>query len=118
MARHIESRLQRACVKYFRYQYPGMARLCFAVPNGGFRSGHEASIMQGEGVTPGVSDLVFLKSNAQYSSLCIEFKTDDGRQSEYQKDWQELVEKHGNKYVICRSLEQFIDEITMYLKSK
>ena len=32
---HEESQLQRICVKWFRLQYPELAVLLFAVPNGG-----------------------------------------------------------------------------------
>lgn len=44
---HNESALQRTCVSWFRLQYPLIARLLFAVPNGGGRSRVEAAIMKG-----------------------------------------------------------------------
>lgn len=47
--RHEESHLQRQCVAWFRLQYPKLARLLFAVPNGGGRSKVEAGIMKAEG---------------------------------------------------------------------
>lgn len=114
--RHPESHLQRQCITWFRLQYPVIGRLCFAVPNGGGRSAIEAKIMKGEGVTAGVSDLILLKANKQYSSLCIELKAGKGKQTGLQKSWQELAEKHGNKYVVCRSFGEFRDAINDYLK--
>lgn len=68
-------------------QYRSLAKLLFAVPNGGSRSKVEAAIMQGEGVTPGVSDLILLVARGNYNGLCIEMKTESrgSRQSDNQK---------------------------------
>ena len=116
-SRHIESQLQRQCVAWFRLQYPKHARLLFAVPNGGGRSRVEAAIMKAEGVTAGVSDLILLEPRGGYGALCIEMKTGSksSRQSESQKGWQEATEAAGNKYVVCRSLDTFMAEVTKYM---
>lgn len=76
MPRHIESRLQIACKKWFDLQYPKIARLCFAIPNGGYRSTIEAQFLKAEGSTAGVSDMILLipSGPGKWSSLCIEFK--------------------------------------------
>lgn len=100
---------------WFRLQYPSIARLIFAVPNGGSRNGREAAKMKGEGVTAGVADVILLKASSGYASLCIEFKTEKGRQQQTQKDWQQVVEENGNKYVICRSFDSFRDIVKDYL---
>ena len=115
--RHQESALQRACVSWFRAQYPAHAKLLFAVPNGGGRSRTEAAIMKGEGVTAGVADLILLEPRGGYGALCIEMKTKDkdSRQRPSQKAWQEATEKAGNKYVLCRSLKEFQDAVRSYM---
>ena len=113
---HAESILQRNCVTWFRLQYRAIAGLLFAVPNGGGRSRVEASIMKAEGVTPGVADLLLLVPRGDYACLCVEMKTDKGRQSPEQKAWQQLAEKAGNQYVVCRSFEDFQKTINEYLK--
>ena len=118
MARYLESRIQQSCVKWFRYQYSNIARLLFAVPNGGSRNRIEASIMKGEGVTAGVSDMILLVPTESYSSLCIELKAGKNNQTDLQKSWQELAEKHGNKYVIVRSFDEFREIIQGYLSHK
>ena len=69
--RHNESRIQTACVKWFRLQYPHFALNLFAVPNGGQRGKFEAKIMKGEGVTAGVADLLLLLPSKGYHGLCI-----------------------------------------------
>ena len=105
---HEESLLQRACVAWFRAQYPEHALMLFAVPNGGGRSRIEAGIMKAEGVTAGVSDLIFLEARGGYGALCIEMKRTDksSRQRPSQKAWQDAAEKAGNLYKVARSLEE------------
>lgn len=118
MPRHIESRIQIQCVSWFRLQYPQFRMLLFACPNGGARSAVEAKIMKAEGVTAGVSDLILLLPRGGYNSLCIEMKTDcrTSRQSDSQKAWQAAAEAVGNKYVVCRSLDDFMREVGEYMQ--
>lgn len=113
--RHNESKLQQSCITWFRYQYPELKELLFAVPNGGARNKVEAGIMKAEGVTPGVADLILLIPKQGCGSLCIEMKAGKGKQSEYQKEWQKQAEKYGNRYIMCRSLDEFIVQIRNYL---
>lgn len=49
--------------------------------------------------------------------ICIEFKTPSksSRQTPTQKEWQALAEAHGNKYIVCRSLEDFQQVIRAYI---
>ena len=128
--RHEESRLQESCVTWFRYQYPKLALLLFAVPNGGKRTHRtivragrvityspEAKQMKKEGVTAGVADLILLTPSKGFASLCIEMKTTEkgSKQRDSQKEWQKAAEEAGNKYVICRTLEEFIAVVKEYL---
>lgn len=118
--RHAESQIQQSCVRWFRLQFPDIALLLFAVPNGGARNKREAGILKGEGVTAGVSDMILLKPSGGFASLCIEFKTEDkgSTQRDTQKRWQEVAETAGNKYVICRSFDDFYREVRSYLFPK
>lgn len=115
--RHIESRTQIACVKWFDYAYPQYSTLLFCVPNGGARNPREASIMKAEGIRRGVADLILLVARDGYGALCLETKTETGKQSPEQKEWQKQAEKAGNKYVIFRSVDEFIDIVTDYLST-
>lgn len=114
---HEESLIQRACVAWFRAQYPAHALMLFAVPNGGGRSRVEAAIMKAEGVTAGVSDLILLEARGGYGALCIEMKTEEksSRQRPNQKAWQEAAEKVGNLYHVVRSLEEFQFIVNLYM---
>ena len=56
------------------------------------------------GTVAGVSDMAFMfKGEVTY----IELKTATGTQSQKQKDWQALCEKHGFSYFVVRDLETF-----------
>ena len=118
MARHDESRLQQTCKRWFDIQYRPYSCLLFAVPNGGGRSRIEASIMKGEGVVSGVSDMLLLVPNTHYHALCIEMKTETGRQSLNQKAWQQMVEEVGYMYVVVRSFEQFKEVVDDYMQAR
>ena len=76
-----EHRLQCACVRWFRYQYPHHVSLLFAVPNGGRRDAVTGARLKAEGVVAGVADLLLFVPTKQHHALCIEMKTATGRQS-------------------------------------
>lgn len=114
-----EHRLQCTCVNWFNYQYPQFRGCLFAVPNGGRRDAVTAAKLKAEGVIAGVSDLILLRCNKFYGALLIEMKTRTGRQRETQKEWENKVCSTGRyKYVVCRSLDDFMDEINDYLKDE
>jgi len=110
-----EHRIQAACVRWWRLQYPRHAHNLFAVPNGGWRGKATAGKLKAEGVVAGVSDLILLLPSGRYHGLCIEMKTRTGRQAESQKEWQAAIEQDGYRYIICRSLEEFMEQVTIYL---
>lgn len=110
-----EHRIQCACVQWFRYQYPHYAHNLFSVPNGGRRDKVTGAKLKAEGQLAGVADLILLRRNANYGALLIEMKTRKGRQADTQRTWQQLIEKDGYKYVVCRSLDDFMREVTNYL---
>ena len=111
-----EHKLQVSMVNWFRLQYPSMRHNLFAVPNGGRRDAATGRILKDEGVLAGVSDLILLKSNQHYGALLIETKTKKGTQRESQKEWESKITADGYKYVVVRSLDDFIKEVNDYLK--
>lgn len=113
--RDLEHKLQSACVRWYRLQYPTMRHNLFAVPNGSKRDSITAVKLKEEGVLSGVADLILLKSNRFYGALLIEMKTREGRQSDLQKDWQQKITNDGYKYVVVRSLDDFAREVKQYL---
>lgn len=111
-----EHRIQEACVRWFNLEYPELRGRLFAVPNGGRRDAVTGAKLKAEGVVAGVSDLILLKSTHRYGALLIEMKTPNGRQSEHQRWWQSVIcDKDEYKYVLCRSLNDFMREVSDYL---
>lgn len=68
------------------------------------------------GVRAGFPDLILLIPNKFYPFCGVELKTKTGRQSENQKAYQKEFESIGAKYVVVRSLDEFIEVVTDYLK--
>lgn len=110
--------MQIACVRWFRYQHPRLARLLFAVPNGGARNAVTASILKAEGVVAGVADLLLLVPSGDSHGLAIEMKTPKGRQSDSQREWQNEVEAQGYTYAVARSFDDFRRIVSDYLAKK
>lgn len=110
-----EDRLQTACVKWFDLQYPELSMLLHHSPNGGKRDAAEAAKFKRMGVRAGFPDLILLVPRHGYICLAIELKAQTGRQSEFQKRWQGVAEKNNIAYCIIKSVDNFIDTISMYL---
>ena len=124
---HAESKLQQACVAWFRAQYPHYAMLLTHPANEGNGNRVSGAIHKAEGTVAGVPDLLlFMPGRCWFnkdgilmsrpaSALGIEMKTAKGSQSQQQKDFQKMFEAAGYMYMIVRSLEEFIDVIKGYI---
>ena len=90
----------------------------FAVPNGGHlaaktdkrgkRFSFAAIKLIREGLKKGVSDLLVIDPSpcGSYSRVVgLEVKTEDGRQSADQKDWDRTLKAAGGRYYVVRSME-------------
>jgi len=114
--RHIEETMQQQCVTWFDYQYPSLKLRLHSSPNGGKRNIREGARFKAMGVRAGFPDLILLHPNNFYPFMGIELKTEKGRQSEHQKEYQKMFEEIGAKYVIVRSLDDFMREIKSYME--
>lgn len=112
-----EHRIQCSCINWYRLKYPKLKNILFAVPNAARRSARNGAYMKEEGMLSGVADLILLKANRFYDALCIEMKTPSSKskQTPSQEEWQKDAEANGAKYVVCRSLDEFIKVVTDYL---
>lgn len=115
-----EDNLQIACRYWFDAQYPQLAMLLHHSPNEGLlpKSARDGAKRKAMGVRAGFPDFILLIPSHGYHYLCVELKTATGRQSTNQKSYEEAVTAVGGKYVICRSLDEFMKVITEYLKSE
>lgn len=128
--KHAESKLQQACVKWFRLQYPQYAKLLFAIPNGGARNEITGSLLKAEGVVAGVPDLMLAVSNLSidldipcnyyigkhYHGLFIEMKAEGGKVTPRQAEMHELLSWAGYEVAVCRSFDEFKETIENYLR--
>ena len=111
-----ESRLQSECFAWFWNTYPEYRGLMFHVPSEGNRN----SVIDGGrrkamGIVAGVADLIFMLPRHGYHGLCIEMKTEIGKQSDKQKEWERIVTEQGYDYQIARSLSEFKTCVTNYI---
>lgn len=113
--RHIEESIQMQCVQWMQWQYPDIAMLLHHSPNGGKRNAREGARFKAMGTRAGFPDLALYIANSHYHALFIELKTDKGRQTDTQKQWQERLTSQGYQYSVCRNFEQFVNIITDYL---
>lgn len=113
--KHEESRIQAACVEWFRMQYGQHKNLLFAIPNGGARSLVTGAILKREGVLAGVADLFLAIPSQGEPGMFIEMKTPAGRQSKSQAEFMLAVTEQGYRYRVVRSLAEFISEVDQYL---
>lgn len=115
--RHIEDELQKSCIRWFDYKYPKLKLRLHHSPNGGKRNLIEAAKFKEMGVRAGFPDLIFLVPNKQYPFMGIELKTSKGKLSEYQKEYQREFVQMGARYVVCRSVDEFMNEIDDYISN-
>ncbi|WP_392436445.1 VRR-NUC domain-containing protein [Cruoricaptor ignavus] len=128
--RQNESKLQTACVNWFRMQYPKLSPVLFAVPNGGQRAKKivrtrsgllkkvsvEGKRLKEEGALSGVADLLLLYPNRENHCLAIEMKYGKNTQSTNQKNWQKGVTPLGVRYEVVNTFEKFQALISEYLQ--
>ena len=109
-----EHRIQCACIKWFRYQYP--SAIIYAIPNGGQRNAIVAAKLKAEGVLAGVPDVHIPIARKGFHSLYIEIKNGKkGVLSDRQKEVIDKLIAEGHKVVVCRSVDEFIKEVEEYL---
>lgn len=113
-----ESRLQQSLFVWYNNTYclPHHAPRCIIwhTPNEGQQR------LVGIGVLPGVSDLTLIHSiqGVPHSvHVYVEVKTPTGKQSLAQVAFMQRVCALGHMYIVCRSLDEFIDGIQAIEKS-
>lgn len=111
-----ESRLQQACVRWFRHLPNIDSRFLVAIPNEGKRTMVTAQRMRAEGMVAGVSDLILFDPKGEKLPLFLECKLPKGKQSESQKDFELTVIKASYRYIIFRTVDEFIQIVTDFLE--
>ncbi|MBY0430772.1 MAG: VRR-NUC domain-containing protein [Rhodospirillales bacterium] len=96
--------MQQAVVNYLHLLENRRHLVFFHPENGGYRTPAEAGIGRAMGRRAGVADLIVILPGGRVGAL--ELKSDKGRQSLAQKEWQGAVEAFGVPYAVCRSLDE------------
>jgi len=112
-----EDKLQIDCRYWFDCQYPELKLLLHHSPNEGLLMKHDkdGAKRKAMGMRAGFPDFIFLHPNKFYPYLAIELKTKGNYQTPHQKEYQAAVEREGARYVVVRSLEEFMTVINEYL---
>lgn len=102
-----EDAIQQEIVMWYRNTYclkkHNPRNILFSVPNDSKNSVEQMRKIS-TGLYAGVSDIIVIHFGEVYF---IEVKTEIGRQSNKQKEFQELIENQGFKYYLVRSLKEF-----------
>ena len=66
------------------------------------------TVLQGLGSQRGIPDLIILKDGL---TIYLEVKTPTGKQSNWQKQYQAMIEVHGGIYWMVRSTDELIAKV-------
>lgn len=97
-----------------------VGRHLYHIPNGGWRTSAEAGIFRAMGVRPGVADLFFgvpvQARGRAWAGMYLECKAGSNDLTDNQKDFLRWAYAMGYEICEIRSLDEFQEEITNYLK--
>ena len=96
-------------------RYPELAKLFFAIPNGGERNKIVAAKLKATGVKSGVTDLLLAVPRKLYHGLFIELKKIGGRPEKDQVAFIEAVRAQGYAACICEGWMSAKDAVVSYL---
>jgi hypothetical protein len=110
-----EDQLHAKCYLWFHESFPDLrGLLCYNLNNS--RNKIQGMMDKAKGLQKGRSDLVFYFNS---KAFMIELKTESGKQSKEQVEWQKKIENAGFKYFLCKDLSSFqnlINSILLDLK--
>ncbi len=114
------SKLQSACVKWFKLQYKEYEYRLIKINNDLPLNNNELRIklynkFNAEGLLEGAPDMFLAVGNYIYNGLFIEFKYENDRLRKKQVDVIKSLEEGNYRCVIVRSLDEFMEVIKEYL---
>jgi hypothetical protein len=111
-AKYTEHKLQVACVKWFRYQFPHY--LIFSIPNERKVSPIAGKRFKDAGRVAGIPDLCIPVPCYNYHGMFVELKSKKGKLSDNQKAVHKILE-NNYKVVTCYSFDEFQQAVKDYL---
>ena len=121
MSKQREGKLQAACVRWFRFQFPKFKMLLVSSVNGAMLQGtpeqraKQWKRLENEGAVPGVSDLFLFVARGSWHGLCIEMKIEGNTQSPKQREFEGLVTAQNYRYEVCKTFDEFEKIVLDYL---
>ena len=111
-----EQLLQESFVRYIQLRYPN-TRFCASL--GGIRTSMTQAIKAKKGgYVRGFPDMQIMVAKGGFFGLFIEFKTEKGRVSSYQKQWLDDLNKEGYCAVVCKGINDAIETLDLYMSFK
>jgi hypothetical protein len=113
-----ESKDQQALIKWWadNHRFFGMPeRLLMAFPLQGARTPQNGARMKAEGMRAGTCDLFLARARGGFNGLWIEMKTAKGVISAEQLDMLRDLNLENYSTAVCRSTDDAIKEIKLYL---
>jgi hypothetical protein len=107
-----EDQIIKQCHVWLWNTYPALRGLNWHIANERKTTKLQGSILKAKGVVAGVPDYVI---NYKSKTYYVEFKTEQGKQSDSQKIIEHQLNKHGFDYRIIRSFEEFKDFINQII---
>lgn len=108
--RRPEQAFQASLVKSLRMIVPREV-MVFAVPNGGWRSAAEGAIFIGQGVVPGMPDLMILHDGRAFG---LELKAGKGKTSDAQERAHEALGRALIPVAVVRRLDEALDFLRLH----
>ncbi len=103
--KHPESDLQQTCVRWFRYQYPGL--LLYANMNHGKRGLNAGRLEKLGGFTAGIPDLFLASPRGGYGGMYIELKIHPNKPTPEQAEMIERLYQAGYSVTVCYNFDVF-----------
>jgi len=112
-----ESAIQASYLVWLNLQYPEVADVTAAFVNGGARDPRYGARLKREGLKNGFPDIGIFYPCGPYHGMFIEFKSLNGTMRIDQLSIMEKLICHMYKFVVCRSLEEAINETQNYINN-
>jgi hypothetical protein len=112
-----ESSIQCNYLLWLKLQHPDVFKVTSSFPNGGVREPRYGARLKREGMKKGFPDLGIFSPSGEYHGMFIEFKNEKGRLSPDQKEVISKLQAEGYHCVVCKSMEDAINQTNLYLKN-
>jgi len=116
--KHPESEICKALWTWFFYTYRDERPFYLRIEIGGQRTAIQQGILKAEGAKAGTNDIFIAIPINGFHGFWLEVKTDKGRATQEQKDFQSKMENKGYYCAFGYGLDECKQKITDYMDGK